>query len=96
MSFGAEIVELSDMFFKDHIDYEEEGQEVLEGEQVPEVLDCICKRQLEALEDLCSRAIKAAIKAVQKETGHKGKNLFMPIRVAYNWSNTWTRTSECH
>jgi nondiscriminating glutamyl-tRNA synthetase len=26
--------------------------------------------------------VKAAIKAVQKETGVKGKNLFMPIRVA--------------
>ena len=25
-------------------------------------------------------SIKAAIKAVQKETGVKGKNLFMPIR----------------
>ena len=27
------------------------------------------------------RLLKTAIKAVQKETGHKGKNLFMPIRV---------------
>ena len=26
--------------------------------------------------------IKASIKAVQKSTGHKGKKLFMPIRVA--------------
>ena len=26
--------------------------------------------------------IKASIKAVQKATGQKGKNLFMPIRVA--------------
>lgn len=27
-------------------------------------------------------SVMAAIKAVQKETGVKGKNLFMPIRVA--------------
>ena len=49
MSFGAEIVELSEMFFKDHVDYEEEGQEVLNGEQVPEVLRAFAG-QIEALE----------------------------------------------
>ncbi|MGR4031424.1 glutamate--tRNA ligase, partial [Bacillus sp. ZZQ-131] len=81
MSFGAEIVELSEMFFKDHVDHEEEGQEVLKGEQVPEVLRAFAG-QVEALEAMEPAAIKAAIKAVQKETGHKGKNLFMPIRVA--------------
>ena len=81
MSFGAEIVELSEMFFKDHVDHEEEGQEVLKGEQVPEVLRTFAD-QLEALEAMEPAAVKAAIKAVQKETGHKGKNLFMPIRVA--------------
>lgn len=72
MSFGAEIVELSEMFFKDHVDYEEEGQEVLKGEQVPEVLRAFAG-QVEALEAMEPAAIKAAIKAVQKETGHKGK-----------------------
>ena len=49
MSFGAEIVELSEMFFKDHVDHEEEGQEVLNGEQVPEVLRAFAG-QIEALE----------------------------------------------
>lgn len=81
MSFGAEIVELSEMFFKDHVDHEEEGQEVLKGEQVPEVLRAFAA-ELEALEEMEPAAIKKAIKTVQKETGHKGKNLFMPIRVA--------------
>ncbi|HDX9589568.1 TPA: glutamate--tRNA ligase [Bacillus pseudomycoides] len=81
MSFGAEIVELSDMFFKDHVDYEEEGQEVLKGEQVPEVLRAFAA-ELEALEEVEPAAVKAAIKAVQKQTGQKGKGLFMPIRVA--------------
>ena len=92
MSFGAEIVELSEMFFKDHVDYEEEGQEVLNGEQVPEVLRAFAG-QIEALEAM-EPAIKA-IKAVQKETGHKGKNLFMPIRVATT-GQTHSRASECY
>ena len=80
MSFGAEIVELSSLFFQDIIEYSEEAKEVLAGEQVPEVMAAF-KVQLETLENFDADAIKLAIKAVQKETGHKGKNLFMPIRV---------------
>ncbi|MEC1178093.1 glutamate--tRNA ligase [Metasolibacillus meyeri] len=80
MSFGAEIVELSELFFKDEIDYDAAATEVLAGEQVPEVMTSF-KTQLEALEAFDAESIKTAIKAVQKETGHKGKNLFMPIRV---------------
>src|SRR5690606_16714643 len=80
LSFGAEIVELSAQFFKDDIEYDEQSQEVLAGEQVPEVMASF-KGQLEGLETFDAASIKDAIKAVQKETGHKGKNLFMPIRV---------------
>lgn len=80
LSFGAEIVELSAQFFKDEIEYDEQSQEVLAGEQVPEVMASF-KEKLESLETLDAASIKDAIKAVQKETGHKGKNLFMPIRV---------------
>ena len=80
MSFGAEIVELTELFFTDEIHYDEAATEVLAGEQVPEVMAAF-KVQLEQLEAFTPEAIKAAIKAVQKETGHKGKNLFMPIRV---------------
>jgi nondiscriminating glutamyl-tRNA synthetase len=80
MSFGSEITELTDLFFKDELTYDEEASAVLAGEQVPEVMASF-KTQLEQLEAFEPDAIKAAIKAVQKETGHKGKNLFMPIRV---------------
>jgi nondiscriminating glutamyl-tRNA synthetase len=81
MSFGAEIVELSDMFFKEEADYEEEAKEVLAGEQVPEVLKAF-SHELDQLEIFQADGIKAAMKAVQKTTGQKGKNLFMPIRAA--------------
>jgi len=80
LSFGAEITELSEQFFSDALHYGEEEKEVLAGEQVPEVMGSF-KEQLEALEVFEPAEIKAAIKAVQKATGHKGKNLFMPIRV---------------
>lgn len=81
MSFGAEIVELSELFFKEQVEYEVEAKEVLAGEQVPEVLEAFSK-ELDQLESFQAEGIKAAMKAVQKTTGQKGKNLFMPIRAA--------------
>ena len=39
-------------------------------------------KNISELEVFEAAEIKACIKAVQKETGVKGKNLFMPIRVA--------------
>ena len=80
LSFGAEIVELSAQFFNDTLDYDEAASEILAGEQVPEVMASL-KTKLEELETFDAPSIKSAIKAVQKETGHKGKNLFMPVRV---------------
>nr|WP_240544618.1 glutamate--tRNA ligase [Exiguobacterium algae] len=81
MTHGAEIVPLTDLFFKDEIEYDEEANAVLSGETVPAVL-AEFKQQLESIEDFTPEAIKAATKATQKATGQKGKNLFMPIRVA--------------
>jgi nondiscriminating glutamyl-tRNA synthetase len=81
MSYGAEIVELSDMFFKDEAEYEEEAKEILSGETVPQVLKAFSE-EVAGLEEFIAENIKAAIKTVQKTTGQKGKNLFMPIRSA--------------
>ncbi|WP_456272786.1 glutamate--tRNA ligase [Bacillus sp. AK031] len=81
MSYGAEIVELSEMFFKKGIDYDQDAKAVLEEEQVPEVLRAFVD-EIDQLENYEAAEIKKSIKAVQKSTGHKGKKLFMPIRVA--------------
>ncbi len=81
MSYGAEIVALSEMFFKDEAEYEEDAKEVLSGETVPEVLKAFSE-ELDKMENFKADEIKAAMKAVQKSTGQKGKNLFMPIRAA--------------
>ena len=82
MSYMNEIVSISSLFFqKDFVVENDEAREVLQGETVPTVLHAF-KAQLEALEVFDEASVMAAIKAVQKETGVKGKNLFMPIRVA--------------
>jgi len=81
MSYGAEIVEMSALFFQDELDFEEEAKEVLAEEQVPEVMRAFLQ-EIEALTEFTAPQIKAAVKAVQKGTGHKGQKLFMPIRAA--------------
>ena len=78
---GAEIVTHAEMFFSETIAFEEEAKVVLAEEHVPQVLAAF-KAQLVATETYDVETIKATIKAVQTETGFKGKQLFMPIRAA--------------
>ncbi|PKR76620.1 glutamate--tRNA ligase [Halalkalibacillus sediminis] len=81
LSYGAEIVELTELFFKKEIDYDEAAMEVLEQDHVADMLTQF-KSELEHLDEFTPEEIKAATKATQKATGVKGKKLFMPIRVA--------------
>ncbi|MCM3444023.1 glutamate--tRNA ligase [Metabacillus halosaccharovorans] len=81
LNYGAEIVQLTELFFKEDISYDEEAKQVLEGEQVPEVLKAF-QHEIKHADDFTAETIKGLIKAVQKTSGQKGKNLFMPIRVA--------------
>ena len=78
-----EIVPLTDLFFADFPELTDAEREVMAGETVPTVLTAF-KEKLEAMSDadLVTENIFPQIKAVQKETGIKGKNLFMPIRIA--------------
>lgn len=83
MSSVDEIVPLTDLFFSDFPTLTDEEKEVMAGETVPTVLTAF-KEKLEAMtdEEFQPENIFPQIKAVQKETGIKGKNLFMPIRIA--------------
>ena len=83
MSYGAEIVELSEMFFVDALAFGPEEQEILAAEHVPGLLQVFGKHLADLEVDaFTAENIQAMIKKTQKETGVKGKNLFMPIRVA--------------
>lgn len=81
LHYGQEIVELTDLFFKESIEYNEAAMNVLKEEQVVEVLQVLTDKLIH-LGEFNKDTIKAEIKATQKETGHRGKKLFMPIRVA--------------
>ncbi|TWS94943.1 glutamate--tRNA ligase [Streptococcus sp. sy018] len=78
-----EIVGLTDLFFTDFPSLSEEAKEMMAAETVPTVLTSF-KEKLSQLtsEEFLAENIAPQIKAVQKETGIKGKNLFMPIRIA--------------
>lgn len=83
MSYAAEIVELSQQFFKRELNYTEDAEEVLTQDHIPELLPALRDAFTElSAEDFTPGNIKAAIKSVQKSTGFKGKQLFMPVRVA--------------
>lgn len=81
LRYGAEIVDLTELFFRQSITYDEAAMEVLREEQVPEVLQVFADKLIH-LDDFNKDSIKAEIKATQKETKYRGKKLFMPIRVA--------------
>ncbi|UYZ13510.1 glutamate--tRNA ligase [Brevibacillus sp. WF146] len=81
MSYCAQIVPLAALFFLDEVVYDEEAKAVLKEPQLPEVLESFVKH-LSAQDEYNTDTIKAVLKEVQKETGHKGKALFMPVRVA--------------
>lgn len=81
LTFGAEIVPLTAHYFQETIVYEESAFDVLKSDQAEEIIDKL-QLALEPLELFDASNIKAAIKQVQQLTGFKGKDLYMPIRVA--------------
>src|SRR5690606_35567770 len=81
LRYGQEIVELTELFFKEEMTLDDDSKKVLEEEQSLEVLQVLTDKLIH-LDDFSKDEIKAQIKATQKETGHRGKKLFMPIRVA--------------
>jgi nondiscriminating glutamyl-tRNA synthetase len=83
LSYGAEIVELTKLFFAEEPQLDEESQAIVAEEQVPTVLRAFLNAiEAAAPEAYTADGIKEMLKNVQKETGFKGKQLFMPIRAA--------------
>lgn len=83
MSYGAQIVDLSTLFFNNDLHIDEASKEELSQETASVVIDAMAEK-LEALPEaeFVSENIKPLTKEIQKETGVKGRKLFMPIRIA--------------
>lgn len=80
LNYAQEIVDHSKIFFTDGVEYGQEEKGILSDGHIPVVMKEFIN-QLEGMEDYNPENIKAALKAVQKNTGYKGKQLFMPVRV---------------
>lgn len=83
MSYGAEITDLSQLFFNDQLHIDEEARQEVAVDTAKTVIEAMTEKlkQLDA-NDFTEEQIKPLIKAIQKETGIKGRKLFMPIRIA--------------
>lgn len=81
MTSASDIVELSEVFFRSHLQMDHEAQLIIGEEHVSTVLRALLEK-IKASDEFSPTRAAALIKEVQKETGFKGKQLFMPIRVA--------------
>ena len=82
ISYAAQIPECVEMYFNDEFNFEnEEAEAVLKAETVPTVINMLLE-ELPKVENLDNVAVKALFKQIQKATKLKGKDVFMPIRVA--------------
>lgn len=82
VSFAAQIPASVEMYFNDEFGFEnDEAAAVLQAETVPTVIGMLLE-ELSKLEVLDGAAVKALFKTIQKTTKLKGKDVFMPIRVA--------------
>lgn len=88
LDYLSQIIDHVGIFFDDKVEPEsEEACEVMEPDHVKVVLESF-KAKVEAAEDIDLTFAKSVFKEVQKDTGIKGKNLFMTVRVAL--------TGQCH
>ena len=82
MSYTAQIVDCSRIFFKDDFEFESaEAADVLRQESIPAVME-LFREKLTNLEQLDAESIQSMLKQITKELKLGGKLVFMPIRVA--------------
>lgn len=82
LRYAADIVPITALFFAEEPADEDDAVSVLAEEQVPAVLSAFLALVEAGDSAFTVDGIKDMIKAVQKDTGFKGKQLFMPIRAA--------------
>jgi nondiscriminating glutamyl-tRNA synthetase len=82
LSYVGEIANKVGIFFEDEVQPKDtEAQEMMNMEHVPQLLKVFAKK-IEEAEKVDEEFARGVFKEIQKETGIKGKNLFMPIRIA--------------
>ena len=84
ISFIMEVKEEAELFFKEEVEIEDdEAMAIAKVEHMSELIAAF-ESELAEIDEIDEEFGKTIFKKIQKATGHKGKNLFMPIRVAIN------------
>lgn len=79
LSYGKEIVELTNMFFS-NFELNDEAKEFMMDESIPNTLQ-VFKEEIENIDDWNVENISSAITNTKEKANVKGKLLFMPIRI---------------
>lgn len=80
LSYGKEIVELTEMFFKDTVCLDDECKTFMEQDGVSNTIN-IFRDEISLITDWTVENISNAINNTKEKSGSKGKMLYMPIRI---------------
>ena len=84
ISYGKEIVSLVKMFFEGYHDLDDDCKAFIDDNDVSLVIDSF-KDKIAKLDVWSVENINNCINLVKEETGAKGKNLYMPIRIKVSY-----------
>ncbi len=76
----------TEVFFNKEIKISKKGKETLKKESSKKVLFAL-KNRLKKIKEITDRNFKTLMKDLEKEIGFRGKNLYLPIRVALTGQN---------
>lgn len=86
LDYMSEIVKKVEFMFDNKVKIEDDkALEMLKGEYTKTILDAM-KTELDKVDEIDEELSNTLMKSIQKSTGVKGKNLFMPTRVALTGS----------
>ncbi|HZK01103.1 MAG TPA: glutamate--tRNA ligase [Tissierellaceae bacterium] len=86
MSYMSEIADKVEFMFDNEVKMEdEEAEEMLKNEATKQILESM-REILNSVDQVDEELSNSLMKAIQKNTGIKGKNLYMPTRVALTGS----------
>lgn len=80
ISYGKEIVDVTEMFFNENITANEECNEFMKDESVPNTIK-VFTDEIKLINDWTVENINNAIMNTKEKVGVKGKFLYMPIRI---------------
>ncbi len=80
INYGAEIIELLNQIIERNTELNDEEKEVLAKESALKVIE-LFKNKLSVLTEVNEEKIKNIFNEIKKETGLKGKEIYMPVRI---------------